>query len=117
MIIKGVFELLKKMMAFLLIFYLPNFILAGEPQALIEENFGDRFYGVYIGEIKAGYLITKISQTDDTVTGDYSMNLRMILSDEEQKEHKAKHAFAQIISQYQFDKETGLLSEEQKLME
>lgn len=114
MIIKGVFELLKKMMAFLLIFYLPNFILAGEPQALIEENFGERFYGVYIGEIKAGYLITKISQTDDTVTGDYSMNLRMILSDEEQKEHKAKHAFAQIISQYQFDKETGLLSEATK---
>ena len=65
MIIKGVFELLKKMMAFLLIFYLPNFILAGEPQALIEENFGERFYGVYKDEFKVGYLINKISQTDD----------------------------------------------------
>ena len=111
MIIKGVFELLKKMMAFLLIFYLPNFILAGEPQALIEENFGERFYGVYKDEFKVGYLINKISQTDDTVTQDFSMNLRMILSDEEQKEHKAKHAFSHIIHQYQFDKETGLLSE------
>ena len=60
MIIKGVFELLKKMMAFLLIFYLPNFILAGEPQALIEENFWERFYGVYKDEFKVGYLINKI---------------------------------------------------------
>ena len=109
--LKGVCKLLKKMIAFIFIFYLPNFILAGEPQALIEENFGERFYGVYAGGSKVGYLIHEISQTEDKVIQDVSMNMRMILSEEEKKEHKAKYALSQIFSQHQFYKETGLLSE------
>ena len=39
------------------------------------------------------------------------MNMRMTLSEEEQTEHKAKYAFSQIISRYQFHKKTGLLNE------
>jgi len=112
--LKGVCTLFKKMMAFIFIFYLPNFILAEELKGLIEENFGERFYGVYIGEFKVGYLIHEISQTEDTVTQDFSMNMRLVLSEEEQKEHKAKYAFSQIFSQYQFYKETGLLIEATK---
>ena len=39
------------------------------------------------------------------------MNMRMTLSEQEQEEYKAKYAFFQIISRYEFDKETGLLNE------
>ena len=79
-------------------------------QGLIEENFGERFYGVYYGEVKLGYLIHEISQTDEAVIQDFSMNMRMTLSKEDEREHKAKYAFSQIASRYQFKKDTGLLS-------
>ena len=100
---------------FLFIVYLPNLILGDESGGLIEENFGERFYGVYLSEFKLGYLIHKVSQTDDTVTQDFSMNMRMSISEEEQKQHKAKYAFSQTISQYQFYKETGLLNKATKV--
>jgi len=86
-------------------------MLAEGIQGLVEENFGERFYGVYLGEVKLGYVIHEISQTEDTVTQDFSMKMRMTLSEEDQKEHKGKYAFSQIISRYQFDKVTGLLIE------
>ena len=96
-----------------LIFFicLPSFLFAEGIQGLTEENFGERFYGVYLGEFKLGYVIHEVSQTEQTVTQDFSMNMRKILSEEEQTEHKAKYAFSQIISRYQFDKKTGLLNE------
>ena len=95
---------------FLFLICLPAFISAAETQNLIKENFGEHFYGVYIGEFKLGYVIHKISQTQDEISQNFSMNVRISLSEEEQKEHKAKYAFSQIISQYQFNKETGLLN-------
>ena len=95
----------------LLLIYLPNFLFAEGIQGLTEENFGERFYGVYLGEFKLGYVIHEVSQTEYTVTQDFSMNMRMTLSEEEQTQHKAKYAFSQIISRYQFDKKNGLLNE------
>ena len=80
-------------------------------QGLVEKNFGERFYGVYFGEVKLGYVIHEISQTDDSVIQDFSMNMRMTLSEEDEREHKAKYAFSQIVSRYQFNKDTGLLIE------
>ena len=53
----------------------------------------------------------EVSQTEHTVTQNFSMNMRITLSEEEQTQHKAKYAFSQIISRYQFDKKTGLLNE------
>ena len=96
---------------FLLLIYLPNFFFAEGIQGVTEENFGERSYGVYLGEFKIGYLIHEVSQTSHTVTQDFSMNMRMTLSEEEQTQHKAKYAFSQIISRYQFDKKTGKLNE------
>ena len=95
---------------FIFIFSLPNFTLADRIKGLIEKNFGERFYGVYYGEVKLGYLIHEISQTDEAVIQDFSMNMRMTLSEEDEREHKAKYAFSQIASRYQFKKDTGLLS-------
>ena len=96
---------------FLSVFYLPNCLLAGQTQDLIDENFGERFYGVYAGEFKLGYLIHEINQTEDMVIQDFSMNMRMTLAEEDEREHKAKYAYSQIVSRYQFNKVTGLLSE------
>ena len=95
---------------FLFLICFPTFILAGQNQGLIDENFGERFYGVYYGEVKLGYLIHEISQTDKAVIQDFSMNMRMTLSKEDERKHKAKYAFSQIVSRYQFSKNTGLLS-------
>ncbi len=91
--------------------YLSNFVFAEGIHGVTEENFGERSYGVYLGEYKLGYLIHKVSHTAHTVTQDFSMNMRITLSEEEQAQHKAKYAFSQIISRYQFDKKTGLLKE------
>ena len=96
---------------FLFLIYFPNFVFAEGIQGVTEENFGERSYGVYLGNVKLGYLIHEVSQTAHTVTQDFSMNMRMTLSEEEQTEHKAKYAFSQIISRHQFDKKTGLLNE------
>ncbi len=96
---------------FLFLICLPNFILAEGIHGLVKESFGERFYGVYFGEVKLGYLIHKISQTDETVTQDFSMNMRMTLSEEDEREHKAKYAFSQIVSRYRFNKDSGLLTE------
>ena len=96
---------------FIFIFSLPNFTLADRIKGLIEKNFGERFYGVYYGEVKLGYLIHEISQTDEAVIQDFSMNMRMTLSEEDERKHKAKYAFSQIVSRYRFSKDTGLLSE------
>ena len=96
---------------FLFLVYLPNFVFAEGIQGLTEENFGERFYGVYLGEFKLGYVSHEVSQTEHTVTQNFSMNMRITLSEEEQTQHKAKYAFSQIISRYQFDKKTGLLNE------
>ena len=96
---------------FFFFLYLSNFVFAEGIQGVTEKNFGERSYGVYLGEFKIGYLIHEVSQTADTVTQDFSMNMRMTLSEEEQTQHKAKYAFSQIISRYQFDKKTGLLNE------
>ena len=95
---------------FLFLIILPSFIFSEEIRGLAEENFGKRFYGVYLGEVKLGYLIHEISQTDEAVIQDFSMNMRMTLSEEDEREHKAKYAFSQIASRYQFKKDTGLLS-------
>ena len=38
------------------------------------------------------------------------MNMRMTLSEEDEREHKAKYAFLKL-SRYQFNKDTGLLIE------
>ena len=95
---------------FIFIFSLPNLIMASGVKGLNQENFGERFYGVYFGEVKLGYLIHEISQTDEAVIQDFSMNMRMTLSEEDEREHKAKYAFSQIASRYQFKKDTGLLS-------
>ena len=86
-------------------------MMAREVKGLTKENFGERFYGVYFGEVKLGYLIHEISQTDEAVIQDFSMNMRMTLSEEDEREHKAKYAFSQIVSRYRFSKDTGLLSE------
>ena len=99
------------MIALIFIFYSPIFVLAEEPKGLIEKNFGERYYGVYLGEFKLGYLIHEISQTEASVTQDVSFNVRMTLSEQEQEDYKAKYAFSQIISRHEFDKETGLLNE------
>ena len=96
---------------FFFFLYLSNFVFAEGIQSVTEKNFGERSYGVYLGEFKIGYLIHDVSQTAHTVTQDFSMNMRMTLSEEEQTQHKAKYAFSQIISRYQFDKKTGLLNE------
>ena len=72
---------------FLFLIYFPNFVLAEGIQGLTEENFGERFYGVYLGEFKLGYVIHKVSQTEHTVIQDFSMNIRMALSEEEQTQH------------------------------
>jgi len=96
---------------FLFLIYFPNFVFAEGIKGLTEENFGERFYGVYIGEFKIGYVIHEVSQTEYTVTQDFSMNMRTTLSEEEQTQHKAKYALSQIISRYQFDKKNGLLNE------
>ena len=96
---------------FLFLIYLPNFVFAEGIQGLTEENFGERFYGVYLGEFKLGYVSHEVSQTEHTVTQNFSMNMRITLSEEEQTQHKAKYAFSQIISRYQFDKKTGKLNE------
>ena len=103
--------ILKFKVIFLFLIYLPNFILAEGIHGLVEENFGERFYGVYFGEVKLGYVIHEISQTDDSVIQDFSMTMRMTLSEEDEREHKAKYAFSQIVSRYQFNKDTGLLIE------
>lgn len=97
--------------AIFLFLFLPNLIFAGGMQSLVEENFGERFYGVYLGNFKLGYVIHEISQNEDAVAQDFSMNIRVTLSEEEQKQHKAKYAFAQTISRYQFNTETGLLNQ------
>ena len=99
------------MLSFLFLIYLPSFVFAEGIQGLTKENFGARYYGVYLGEFKLGYVFHKLSQTEHTVTQDFSMNMRMTLSEEEQTQHKAKFAFSQIISRYQFDKKNGLLNE------
>ena len=96
---------------FLFLIYFPNFVFAEGVQGLTEENFGERFYGVYLNEFKLGYVIHEVSQTEYTVTQDFSMNMRTTLSEEEQTQHKAKYALSQIISRYQFDKKNGLLNE------
>lgn len=90
---------------------LSNFVFAEGIQSVTEKNFGERSYGVYLGEFKIGYLIQEVSQTADTVIQDFSMNMRVTLSEEEQTQHRAKYAFSQIISRYQFDKKTGKLNE------
>ena len=36
-----------------------NLLLADEINGLVEENFSERFYGVYLDEFKLGYLIHK----------------------------------------------------------
>ena len=96
---------------FLFLIILPSFIFSEEIRGLAEENFGKRFYGVYLGEVKLGYIVHEISQTENMVTQDFSMNMRMTLSEQDEREHKAKYAFSQIVSRYQFSKDTGLLSE------
>ena len=96
---------------FLTFIFLPQLIFAGGIQGLVEENFGERFYGVYLGNFKLGYVIHEISQTDDSVIQDFSMNMRMTLSEEDERKHSAKYAFSQIASRYQFNKYTGLLIE------
>ena len=93
------------------LFSLPNSMMAREVKGLTQKNFGERFYGVYYGEVKLGYLIHEISQTDEAVIQDFSMNMRMTLSEEDERKHKAKYAFSQIVSRYRFSKDTGLLSE------
>ena len=108
---KGEILSLRLISKFIFLIFLPNFVFAEGIQGLTEENFGERFYGVYLGEFKLGYVIHEVSQTEHTVTQDFSMNMRMTLSEEEQTQHKAKYAFSQIISRYQFDKKNGLLNE------
>ena len=108
---KGEILSLRLISKFIFLIFLPNFVFTEGIQGLVEENFGERFYGVYLGEFKLGYVIHKVSQTEHTVIQDFSMNIRMALSEEEQTQHKAKYAFSQIISRYQFDKKNGLLNE------
>ena len=99
---------------FLFILSFPNFILAGEGElkGLVEENFGERYYGVYVEDYKLGYVANKLSQNKDEVVADFSMNLRLPAGLAKAEFEGAKHTLSQTISQHKFDKKTGLLSQQ-----
>ena len=96
----------------LLTFALPNFILAGDLKGLLEENFGERYYGVYIDEYKLGFFVNKLSQNKDEVIVVGSMNLRLPAGLAKAEVEGAKYTLSQTILQYKFDKKTGLLSQQ-----
>lgn len=103
----------KRLISILLLIYsLPNFIIAGELKGLLEENFGERYYGVYTNDYKLGYIIHKLSQNSDEVIEDFSMNIRLPASLAKAEVEGAKFTLSQSISQYKFDKNTGLLTQQ-----
>ena len=104
--------ILRSITTFLFIFALPNFILAGELEGLLEENFGERYYGVYIDDYKLGYIVNKLSQNKDEVVADFSMNLRLPAGLAKAEVEGAKYTLSQTITQHKFDKKTGLLSQQ-----
>ena len=106
--------MLKSITTFLFILSFPNFILAGdrELKGLVEENFGERYYGVYIDDLKLGYVVNKLSQNNDEVIADFSMNLRLPATLARAEVEGAKYALSQTISRHKFDKKTGLLSQQ-----
>ena len=65
---KGEILSLRFISKLLFLIYLPNFVFAKGIQGLTEGNFGQRFYGVYLGEFKLGYVIHEVSQTEHTIT-------------------------------------------------
>ena len=106
--------MLKSITTFLFILSFPNFILAGdgELKGLVEENFGECYYGVYIDDLKLGYVVNKLSQNNDEVIADFSMNLRLPATLARAEVEGAKYALSQTISRHKFDKKTGLLSQQ-----
>ena len=106
--------ILRSITTFLFILSFSNFILAGdgELKGLVEENFGERYYGVYIEDYKLGYVVNKLSQNKDEVVADFSMNLRLPAKLAKAQVEEAKYTLSQTITQHKFDKKTGLLSQQ-----
>ena len=97
---------------FLLILSFPNFILAKELKGLVEENFGERYYGVYIEDYKLGYVVNKLSQNKDEVVADFSMNLRLPAKLAKAEVEGAKYTLSQTITQHKFEKKTDFFKKE-----
>jgi len=97
--------------ALIFILSFSNFALAGQIKGLIKENFGERYYGLYHDGYKLGYVIHKLTQNEDEIIQEFSLNMRFPSSDELVEEEGAEYSFSQIISLAQFDKETGLLKQ------
>ena len=97
--------------AVIFILALPNLILAGPLKGLVEENFGEHFYGVYLDDYKLGFVIHKLAKTENEIIQEFSMNMRVTMSEEKVEEEGAKYAVSQTASRAEFDKETGLLKQ------
>ena len=46
-------------------------------QGLVEQNFGERFYGIYVDDYKLGFIAYKLSQNKNDVIADFSMTVRI----------------------------------------
>ena len=80
-------------------------------QGLIEENFGERFYGIYVDEYKLGFIAFKLSQNKNDVIADFSMTVRIPASLARKEVEGAKYALSQTVTRHIFDKKTGLLNQ------
>lgn len=96
---------------FIFLIYLPNFILAEGIQGLVEENFGERFYGIYVDDYKLGFIAYKLSQNKNDVIADFSMTVRIPASLARKEVEGAKYALSQTVTRHIFDKKTGLLNQ------
>ena len=95
----------------LFLIYLPNFILAEGIRGLVEENFGERFYGIYADDYKLGFIAHKLSQNKQDVVADFSMTVRIPASLARKEVEGAKYALSQTATRHIFDKKSGLLNQ------
>ena len=86
-------------------------MFAGQLNGLVKENFGERFYGVYIDDYKLGYIAHRLSQNKNEVIADFSINMRMPVSLSKEEVEGAKYTFSQTVTRHIFDKKTGFLSQ------
>ena len=85
--------------------------MANEVKGLTQENFGERFYGIYVDDYKLGFIAHKLSQNNNEVIADFSITVRIPASMARKEVEGAKYALSQTVTRHIFDKKTGLLNQ------